>query len=580
MQSGSSSLFATLRQAGAFVRFVAGNFRSFYPIVALTVLVVILEYGATSLMIPLSSSASADSSVVRFWSGVLDRFGMQPEPRSWLRLFFLVMTARLAFGYAQIVLTTLLGKKVHRVLSGKISGQVVTAEPLTSVYTRSIGHYITLAGDDTSRCGTIVASLLTGVVSLFTALVAMAILWQFSFPMFVWVSLFLALCAALIGLLFRYILKLNSRSNMLSRELNTAFVESLNSLRSIRALHAERLVRMSYADQIARYVRMLFKIDAMRAGIRLFPAILLLLIASVLLGQGSAVELSEASLLAITIIIIRIFTSMGQFIGVGTALLTDIRAVHDIELLVRTSDLPDSPAVSPPKEPIESIALSHVDFGYGTRTRILSNFSFQFERGRIYAVVGPSGSGKSTLADLLLGLVKPDGGMVSVNGGRIALEAVRPKLMLVEQLPKIFSTTLRENLLFGAEASDERLWEALALVDMDHSVRHMREGLDTKLSYQGENFSGGQRQRIGIARALVRNPEVLVLDEATSALDAQTRKIVLDNVSRHMRHGVLVMITHDPHLVQHADEVLDFQRIHGGGTDASGEQGVPVATSR
>jgi ATP-binding cassette subfamily B protein len=270
---------------------------------------------------------------------------------------------------------------------------------------------------------------------------------------------------------------------------------------------------------------------------------------------------SEASLLAVTIIVIRIFAAMGQFISFGTMLLTDIRAVHDIDSLIT----PTGPAFGAHDTPgtvaIESMTLDGVDFGYGTRTQILGNFSFRFDRGKAYAIVGPSGSGKSTLADIMLGLVKPDRGTVSVNGGRLQMSAARGKLVLVEQQPRIFSTTLRDNLLFGSNAPDERLWEALRLVDLEHTVRHMRNGLDTVLSYQGENFSGGQRQRIGIARALVRNPDLLILDEATSALDAATRKIVLGNVRHRMRNGVLVMITHDPHLAEVADTVLDFQRI-------------------
>jgi ABC-type bacteriocin/lantibiotic exporter with double-glycine peptidase domain len=561
MGTRSASLRAAFRQVGSFVAFVARNFASFYPIVALTVFVLILEYAATSLMIPFSSNATSHNAAVRFWQAVLERFGMQPETRTWLWLFFVVMTARLIFGYLQTISTTLLGKKVHKALSGRIFGHVVSVEPLTSVYTRSVGHYITLAGDDTSRCGTIIASLLQCTVTLSTALVAVAILYQFSAALFVSVTLFMGLCAVSITLLFRRVLRLNAQSNVLSRELNTAFVEALNSLRSIRALHAERFVCASYARQIAVYVLMLFKIEAAKSAIKSFPAILLLVIGAVLLRQGSSLSVSEASLLAVTIIIIRIFASMGQFIGAGTQLLTDIRAVHDIESLIMRSATGAVPHEASEEVAVESIVLSGVDFGYGSRTRILSNFTWQFDQGKTYAIVGPSGSGKSTLADIMLGLVRPDRGTVTLNGGRVQLSAVRARMMLVEQQPKIFSTSLRENLLFGFEAADERLWEALRLVDLEHTVLHMRDGLDTVLSYQGENFSGGQRQRIGIARALVRSPDVLILDEATSALDAATRQIVLGNVRRHMRNGLLVLVTHDPHLADLADTVLDFQPI-------------------
>jgi ABC-type bacteriocin/lantibiotic exporter with double-glycine peptidase domain len=558
------SLRGAAAQALAFLKFVARSFGSFYLTVALTLLVLILEYAATSLMIPLSANGHATNNVaVRFWQGILERFGEQPTQRIWLWLFFLVMTARLCFGYLQTVSTTLLGKKVHEELSGRIFRQVVAAEPLTTIYTRSVGHYITLAGDDTSRCGTIISSLLQCAVSFCTALVALAVLYQFSAPLFASMSIFLALCAVMIAFLFRHILGLNIRSNRLSRELNTAFVESLNSVRSIRALNAEQFVCSNYAQQIAVYVRMLFKMDALRVGIKAFPAILLLLVGAILMRQGSPLSVSDASLLAVTIIVIRIFASMGQVISVGSLLLTDLRAVGDIDSLIRKPGAPFAAHNVHAGARIETVALRGIDFGYGERTRILKGFSFEFKKGKTYAIVGPSGSGKSTLADLILGLVMPDSGTVIVNDGRQPLNAVRGQFMLVEQQPKIFSTTMRDNLLFGSEAPDERLWEVLRLVDLEHTAKHMRNGLDTKLTYQGENLSGGQRQRIGIGRALVRNPDVLILDEATSALDRATREIVLGNVRHHMRDGVLILITHDRHLSDQADTVLDMQGLQG-----------------
>jgi ATP-binding cassette subfamily B protein len=567
MEFRATSLRATIRELGRFLSFVARKFLLFHLIMTLTVVVLALEYAATSLMIPLSSSApgarpqGAGQSAVNFWLAVADRFHQLPGPKTWLLLFFLVMIARTVFGYLQNVSTTLLGKKVHKLLSDRIFGHVVSAEPLKSIYTRSVGHYITLAGDDTFRCGTIISSIIQCGVSLCSAGVALVVLDQFSTTYFWAVVAFLSLSSITISLLFRYILRVNARATKLSRDLNTVFVEALNNLRSIRAFHAEQFVRAGYARQIALYVRMLFEIDAMRAAIKAFPAVVLLIIAALLMRDGSSLTVSEATLLGVTIIVIKVFASMGQFITSGSLLLTDMRAVGDIAALIANAQEPVLHDRPPAFEAIESIELNGVDFGYGGRHRVLDNFSARFERGSSYAIVGPSGSGKSTLADVMLGLTQPDGGSVTINSGRLPLSAVRGRLLLVEQQPKIFSTTLRENLLLGADATDERLWEALRLVELEQFVKDMRNGLETVLSYQGENFSGGQRQRIGIARAIVRSPDVLILDEATSALDISTRHIVLNNVRQSMRSGILLQITHDLQQAERADFVLDFGRL-------------------
>ena len=561
MNSTVAALQSTLRQIATFVAFVARGFPLFFVVLTLTLLVLVFEYVATSLMIPLSSGAfSSQGFVTQAWLALVQQIGLPPTQRTWLWLFFLAMIVRLVLGYLQTVLGALLGKQVHKALSGRIFRQVVAHEPLATVYARSVGHYITLAGDDTFRAGTIIATLLQCVVGLCTATVAMAVLYQFSQPIFVAVALFLVFCAAMVLLLLRHVLRLNRGAVALSRELGTNFVEALNSLRSIRSLHGEQFVCGSYAAQIAAYVRMLFAIEAIKTGVKSLPAVLLLLIAAIAFRPGSSFSLSEASMFAGTVIVIRIFASLGQMITAGAQLLTDIRAVGDIRALTGASEKAVAPPAAQLRKEIDCLSFAHIDYGYAAHEKVLQDLSFRFEHGKTYAIIGPSGSGKSTLADILLGLVPPQSGTVSVNDGRLALEDVRGRIMLVEQQPKIFSTSVRENLLFGHQAGDDALWAALRMVDMHDQIGSMRQGLDTPLSYLGENLSGGQRQRIGIARALIRNPDVLILDEATSALDSATRALVVHNIRRHMQDGIIVFITHDPEIADLADELLVLQR--------------------
>jgi ABC-type multidrug transport system fused ATPase/permease subunit len=233
--------------------------------------------------------------------------------------------------------------------------------------------------------------------------------------------------------------------------------------------------------------------------------------------------------------------------------------VHDIERLTQYVDEPAPPPLPRQGRGIGSVELQGVDFGYPARPRVLQGLSARFERGRFYAVVGPSGVGKSTLADLLLGLMAPQAGRITIDGAPLtAVTAGGGRILLVEQQPKIFSVSVRENLLFGAQADESALWEVLASVDLEALVRSLPAGLDTPLAYLGENLSGGQRQRIGIARALLRRPDVLILDEATSALDSATRDNVVASLQRDMRGGIVIFITHDETLARLADEVIDL----------------------
>lgn len=252
--------------------------------------------------------------------------------------------------------------------------------------------------------------------------------------------------------------------------------------------------------------------------------------------------------------------------------MTDLRAIKDIGVLVDLAQEEQRVAQAPASAPVRALELQQVSFGYGDRGRVLDKVAFRFEAGKTYAVVGPSGAGKSTLADILLGLSVPDSGAVLVNEGEVPLESARTRFMLVEQQPKIFSTTVKENLLLGARADDDAVYSALDTVNLDGTVRALEQGLDTRLTYLGENFSGGQRQRLGIARALIRKPDVLILDEATSALDPATRIEVVAKLRAKMQDGIIIFITHDPEIAALADDVLSIGQMHsdaGAPTDST-----------
>jgi ATP-binding cassette subfamily B protein len=508
-------------------------------------------------MIPLSTGPT-DSSIVitRLWTSVAKSLGLSAAPRTWVWFFLIILIARLALGYILSVLTTSLGKSVHESLSGKIFAHILLGEPLARVYSRTVGHYIALAGDDTFRAGTIVSSLLQAVVAFCTATVGLLVLLQFSLVAFVGCVLFLLFAGIFIAMMIRQTLRINAQTVKLSRELGTTFVEALNGLRSIRTLHAERFVMLTYAGQIHLYILLLVKMEALRQGSRVFPALILLLLAIVVLSPGLSVNMSDAAIFAGTIIVMRIFTSLGQVVSAGSQVMTEMRAVKDINAMVQISkeiqietDLIDSVTV-------HRIELRDIAFGYDTRGLVFQDVNFLFEAGSTYAIIGSSGSGKSTLADIMLGLSQPSYGSVRINDSDLKQSAVRKKFALVEQQPKIFSTTIRENLLLGQHAADEEILLVLQLVSLDDLVLSLPNGLDTHLSYLGENFSGGQRQRLGIARALLRRPDVLILDEATSALDSVTRAIVVANVCSHIKNGIVIFITHDLDIASLVDQVL------------------------
>lgn len=558
-------------------RITAGQLKIFlrmarhFPMIRLalivTMLLLFLEYATLSLMIPLSmgTNLNSDAGIVTIWIAVITFLGLSPSLMTWVWLFLVLLSLRSIVGYAHLCITTLASKQVHRELSKSVFSQVVFDEPMAQIYKRTVGFYISLAGDDTFRAGTLVNSSLQFLAALVSVCAGLLLLFRFSSAAFQTTLVFIVFTGIGVAFCAQVLLRLNSRVVNLSREAGTSFVEALNSLRSIRSMSAEKYVQESHSKQIHEYTRLLFLVDVFKNGIRFVPAIVALTIGIVALApvNASAFALEATAIFAVTTILIRLFLSLGALINAGGALLMDGRAVTDLGSLidfhkdaVRTSATFSSCETLA----IEYVELSNVNYAYDKEKNVLCDLNLRLIRGYCYSLIGPSGTGKSTLADLLLGLVKPDSGVLRVNGQEIDGERLRGRLILVEQQPRIFSSTVRDNLTLGLKINDAEVLAALCAVEMTSFVEDLPDGLDTLLEYQGANISGGQRQRLSIARALLRRPEILILDEATSALDAATERLVIQSLKRTMKDGVLIFITHDPEVAAVADEVIDLHR--------------------
>ena len=176
------------------------------------------------------------------------------------------------------------------------------------------------------------------------------------------------------------------------------------------------------------------------------------------------------------------------------------------------------------------VVFDGVTFGYKEGQYALEDINIQAKPGEMIALVGPSGSGKSTIANLIPRFYDVEAGSISIDGydiREVTADSLREQIGLVPQETMLFSTNVLENIRYGRlDATDEEVLQAAVAANADEFIRELPEGYETKLGERGLNLSGGQRQRIAIARAILKNPRVLILDEATSALDTESEKIV------------------------------------------------------
>lgn len=206
---------------------------------------------------------------------------------------------------------------------------------------------------------------------------------------------------------------------------------------------------------------------------------------------------------------------------------------------------------------LESVMLRH------DRDGVLKGISCQIKAGTFCAILGPSGAGKSTIADLLVRFLDPDGGSITVDGidlREFRLNDVRREIVLVDQTPHLFHCSIAENISYSRpEATRVEIEAAGRDAGLDEMIQRLPEGYDTKTGERGLALSAGERQRIALARALLRNPSVLILDEPTSALDPDTERLVAVNLRRSLGGRTVIVITHRPALAEIADRVLHLR---------------------
>jgi ABC-type multidrug transport system fused ATPase/permease subunit len=551
------------------------------PVLLLAVIGTIVEFAALSLLVPLTQSVnhSHASLISRAWSSMVARIGIAPDPKIWFELFVAMMLVRVILQFAYSALTSSVSRDVSRTISAGAFHKFVVETSLLEIQRHKIGHFIAIAGDEAMRAGQIFLYFSQLLVSLLAVLVTTAAMVVFSPNLAAGVAIFVVLTGVAVLQSTRHVYRLGSVVKHESRIATSTFLDGLNGLRSVRAVGGEQYVVNQYKDQITKYQRTLFRVDFTTHAQKNLPLIiLLLLVIALLVGVSSEtiLHLDLASTVASMILMMRFFPSAGACLSNGMKLLSDLRAAHDVVWVADTAPVHAGPPRNALTGPIRDIELSNVNYRYDENSGpVLRNLSFVFRCGFSYAICGPSGSGKSTLVDLILGLIPNEELDIRINGAplrELDQGSYRRRMVLVEQQSRIFNDTVRNNIVFGLEASEEDILKAVRLAGFDQVLDALPNGIETVLDYQGTNLSGGQRQRLGIARALLRNPEVLILDESTSALDAAMRDAVLGNILAHFHDRIVIVVTHDSTVIARMDKklVLEPRPAHKH-TDASSE---------
>ncbi len=383
-----------------------------------------------------------------------------------------------------------------------------------------------------------------------------------------YILLFLPITAVIIALIGRSLRRKSGKNQQLLGRVMSSFEETLGGIRVIKAFNASKFFFNRYSDQDLDYTKNNISVQRrydlsspVSETIGITVSALLLWLGGKMVFSG---ELDPEFFLGY-------FTIFSQLIppfkGFSNALYAAQKGMASLD---RIQDLVTAPVVvEDPKNPktpkFEStLELANVGFSYLEGSEVLSNVSLKINKGETIAFVGPSGAGKTTITDLIARFYDVSSGAILLDGIDIRefnQEDLRQLVGIVNQESILFNDTIRNNIALGRpELTMEQVESAAKAAYAHDFIMEMEKGYESEIGERGGKLSGGQKQRLSIARALLKDPEILILDEATSALDSQSEKAVQMALESLMRNRTSLVVAHRLSTVMHADKIVVLEK--------------------
>ncbi len=371
---------------------------------------------------------------------------------------------------------------------------------------------------------------------------------------------------------------INKKSELVQQQqsrLSAMVQETISGIRVLRAFHREDHYSTSFTDESATYRGK--QLNLVRIDALFMPVIVILVglstILTVYVGAHKVMagEISPGVIVQF-VFYVNILTWPFAVVGWVTSLVQKAEASQGrINEFLQTR-----PDIQTPAQPVTfsagTIQFDHVSLNYGdSGVKALDDVSFTIEKGKTLGVIGRTGSGKSTIAQLMPRMMDPTSGKITIDGkelSTVSLSELRNQIGYVTQEVFLFSDSIRNNIRFGCDPSEEDIIEAARRADVHDNIMAFPDGYDTLLGERGINLSGGQKQRISIARAIAKNPDILIFDDCLSAVDTQTEDRIIKGLRKVMQGKTSIVIAHRISTIKDADQIifLDQGKVMARGT--------------
>lgn len=544
---------------------------------AFTVAASLLEGITLSLAIPLlqqlvgsdtGTSLGEEGSVIQLLLGFFDRFPAERRLAAIVVVLLVLVVVKGVLRFlADFSLRTLMikvGLHLRTVCINRFLGLGM------SYYSKAKGgDLLSYVNEQAQRCEQLtlhVGSLFSESLIVFSFLI---LLFTISWKLTLIATVLLSVIAASLKTIVANVKSEGKTVSNTIEEFSSSVFELISGIRVIKAYTAEKFEAEKIDDILQR------RYAAERRGYAGHAAVhpisdtcgMIVLIALVFLGtQVLAGDMLLSLLLTFLLVLLRTFPRVNRLNMLRTSLATFGESFQAIQVFLSDTEQPDIVDGSQDFAGIrDEIRFEDVTFSYEEGgVLILDHINLTIPKGKVTALVGESGSGKSTLADLLLRFYEPQAGRVSIDGQDLRsfqLNSLRRRMAIVNQETFLFNTTVLENIRYGnPAATDAQVREAARQAYAEEFILQLPDGFESNLGDRGIRLSGGQKQRLAIARAIVRDPDILILDEATSALDSTSEKLVQQALDKVSQNRTVVVIAHRLSTIQQADQIVVMKK--------------------
>ena len=440
--------------------------------------------------------------------------------------------------------------------------------PMKFYSMRDTGEIISRFNDASSIRDIVSDASLTIMMDTIMAVVGAVVLFNCNRLLFLISVVVLILYGIIVFIYNKPIKKINRKIMEMNSKVTSQFVETINGIETIKVFNQEKNEETKTDKLYKKFLKKIFNggiLSLSQQTVTMFVAVVGEL---VILWVGTACvikgNLTLGELITFNALLGYFINPIKNLINLQPSIQTAVVAADRLgEILDIAPEYNDEQDQSDNKIRFSKVSISNLDFRYGTRDLVLRHINLEIHRGEKIAFVGESGSGKTTLAKLLVRLYEQEKGSIKLDSSDIrefSISQIRNNISYISQNTFLFSGTIKENLLFGnSDANNDDISRVCRMCELEEYINSLPLKYNTRIEENGKNLSGGQKQRLAIARALLRNPQILIMDEATSNLDVITEKSIENTINKFSNNMTTIIIAHRLSTIKDCDNIFLFR---------------------